>query len=83
MFDPQRDSGYRELLPGIRQKTRAFGAKTLMAEFALARGSVLPLHAHPHEQAGYLISGHLRPAPEAARWSRSSVRACQGSIAGG
>ena len=60
MFDPQRDSGYRELLPGIRQKTRAFGAKTLMAEFALARGSVLPLHAHPHEQAGYLISGHLR-----------------------
>ena len=36
MFDPQRDSGYRELLPGIRQKTRAFGAKTLMAEFRMS-----------------------------------------------
>lgn len=60
MFDPHRDDGYRELLPGIRQKTRVFGAKTLLAEFALARGGVLPVHAHPHEQTGYLVAGRLR-----------------------
>ncbi|HRD66693.1 MAG TPA: cupin domain-containing protein [Candidatus Competibacter sp.] len=60
MFDPHRDDGYRELLPGIRQKTRVFGKKTLMAQFTLAQDSVLPVHAHPYEQTGYLVSGHLR-----------------------
>ncbi|HUM92317.1 MAG TPA: hypothetical protein PLM32_13235 [Candidatus Competibacter sp.] len=37
LFDPHRADGYRERLPGIRQKTRDFGAKTLLAEFVLAR----------------------------------------------
>ena len=60
MFDPHRDDGYRERLPGIRQKMRVFGEKTLLAEFVLARGRVLPVHAHPYEQTGYLISGPLR-----------------------
>jgi len=53
MFHPHADAGYRELLPGIRQKTRAFGDLTLLAEFVLDQGSVLPLHAHPDEQTGY------------------------------
>ena len=60
MFHPHADTGYRELLPGIRQKTRAFGDLTLLAEFVLASGSALPVHAHPYEQTGYLISGPLR-----------------------
>ncbi len=60
MFNPHDDHGYTELLPGIRQKTRVFGANTLMAEFLLSRGSTLPVHAHPYEQTGYLIKGQLR-----------------------
>ena len=60
MFDERQEGDYPELLPGIRQRTRVFGEKTLMAEFVLGRGSVLPLHAHPHEQTGYLIAGRLR-----------------------
>ena len=55
MFDTQQASGYRELLLGIRQKTRVFGKNTLLAEFRLGRGSVLPAHAHPYEQTGYLV----------------------------
>lgn len=31
-----------------------------MAEFLLDAGSVLPRHAHPHEQTGYLVRGRLR-----------------------
>lgn len=31
-----------------------------MTEFRLRKGSVLPRHAHPHEQTGYLVQGHLR-----------------------
>ncbi len=60
MFDTQQANGYREPLPGIRQKTRVYGDKTLLTEFVLAQGSVLPVHAHPYEQTGYLIQGRLR-----------------------
>ena len=59
MFGKQSGSGYRESLPGIRQKTLVWGEKTLMTEFLLETGSVLPLHSHPHEQTGYLVEGHL------------------------
>ena len=31
-----------------------------MAEFRLAKGSIVPRHSHPHEQAGYLVSGQVR-----------------------
>jgi len=45
---------------GIRMKTLSYGDRTLMTEFRLAAGSVLPPHSHPHEQTGYLVEGHLR-----------------------
>ena len=60
MFNFYQESGYTERLPGIRQKTRVFGVNTLMAEFLLNRGSILPVHAHPYEQTGYLVKGRLR-----------------------
>ena len=31
-----------------------------MTEFVLKGGSDLPRHAHPHEQTGYLVTGHMR-----------------------
>jgi len=31
-----------------------------MTEFRLRKGSELPLHSHPHEQTGYLVSGRIR-----------------------
>ncbi|MFH0880946.1 MAG: cupin domain-containing protein [Lentisphaerota bacterium] len=60
MFNKKTESGYTESLPGIRQKTLVYGDKTLMTEFILAKGRNLPLHAHPYEQTGYLVKGHLR-----------------------
>jgi quercetin dioxygenase-like cupin family protein len=59
MFSHHTETGYRESLPGIRQKTLVFGKNTLMAEFRLHKGSQLPRHTHPHEQTGYLVSGHI------------------------
>jgi len=59
MFSHHTETGYRQSLPGITQKTLVFGKKTLMAEFRLTEGSELPQHAHPHEQTGYLVSGHM------------------------
>lgn len=31
-----------------------------MVEFRLQKGATLPLHCHPHEQIGYLVTGHIR-----------------------
>ena len=59
MFDNASDDGYRESLPGIRQKTLVWGEKTLMTEFRLKRGVHLPEHSHPHEQTGYLVRGSM------------------------
>ena len=50
---------YTKPLPGIKQRTLVFGDKTLMTEFLLERNSVLPTHAHPYEQTGYLVKGHI------------------------
>jgi quercetin dioxygenase-like cupin family protein len=59
MFSRYSRDGYRESLPGIRQKTLVWGENTLMTEFLLGRGAVLPKHSHPHEQTGYLVKGHI------------------------
>jgi quercetin dioxygenase-like cupin family protein len=60
MFVKQSGAGYRLALDGIEQKTLAYGDKTLMTEFLLRQGAVLPRHSHSHEQTGYLVKGRIR-----------------------
>jgi quercetin dioxygenase-like cupin family protein len=59
MFEKHSEVGYMRAIEGIEQKTLVYGEKTLMVEFRLHRGALLPLHAHPHEQTGYLVSGRI------------------------
>ena len=60
MFAKQNRDGYRQALVGIEQKTLVHGDKTLMVEFRLNKDATLPLHSHPHEQIGYLVSGQIQ-----------------------
>ncbi len=60
MFAPHDDRGYRQALDGVQRKTPVYGAKTLLAEFLMKKGHAIPRHAHPEEQTGYLVSGHIR-----------------------
>jgi quercetin dioxygenase-like cupin family protein len=60
VFEKHSAQGYQTPLPGIRMKTICYGTRTLMTEVVLDRGGILPLHAHPYEQTGYLVKGHLR-----------------------
>ena len=60
MFLSGTDDGYQEALPGIRRKTLSYGTATLLTEFRLQAGYPLPVHDHPQEQTGYLVSGRLR-----------------------
>jgi unsaturated pyranuronate lyase len=60
MFRVTDDAGWAPALPGIDRRTLVHGPATLMTEFRMQRGAVLPRHAHPHEQTGYLVRGRLR-----------------------
>ena len=60
MFLHEDEKGYLQVLDGIKRKTLAFGEKTLMTKFLLDKGANLPLHGHPQEQTGFLVSGHIR-----------------------
>jgi quercetin dioxygenase-like cupin family protein len=59
VFTKSGEDGYQTVAPGIRMRTLCFGSATLMSEFRLLHGNDLPRHAHPHEQTGYLVSGHI------------------------
>ena len=60
MFTKNKDDGYTELIPGISIKALVYGKNTLTAKFKLKKGSSLPIHNHPHEQTGYLVSGKMK-----------------------
>ena len=60
MFSKKSGQGYISVLDGIQRKTLVHGDKTLMTEFLLEKGRVLPVHQHPHEQIGYLVSGKMK-----------------------
>ena len=59
MFYKSEVNGYRDALEKIKIKTLVYGEKTLLAEFKLDKGAVLPGHKHSHEQTGYLVSGSI------------------------
>jgi hypothetical protein len=42
MFEKRSDRGYRPALDGIERKTLVHGDKTLMTEFRMRKGAILP-----------------------------------------
>jgi quercetin dioxygenase-like cupin family protein len=60
LFYKVNDSGYKQVLPGIRLKTLVYGENTLFSEFRMEANSILPQHSHYHEQTGYLVEGRIR-----------------------
>ena len=59
MFKKSDAIGYKKPLEKVKLKTLVYGEKTLLAEFQLENGAILPRHKHPHEQTGYLVSGRI------------------------
>lgn len=60
MFLKNSARSFRNLAEGVQMKPLTWGGKTSLCEFRLAKGSILPSHAHLHEQTGYLISGKIK-----------------------
>lgn len=53
------DHGYQAVRDGIERKTLVYANRTLLTKFRLSKDQIVPLHKHPEEQTGYLVSGHL------------------------
>jgi len=49
-----------EMLPGVRRRTMTAGDRMMLVEVQLDDRAGVPMHTHPHEQTGYLISGRMR-----------------------
>jgi quercetin dioxygenase-like cupin family protein len=58
-FTKATQEGYTQAGNGIRRKTLVYGQNEMLCEFRLEHDNLLPLHSHPAEQAGYLVSGHI------------------------
>jgi len=59
MFYKRAIINYVKALDGVTYKTLSYGSKTLLSEFMLEKGSKVPIHNHPYEQTGYMISGRM------------------------
>jgi quercetin dioxygenase-like cupin family protein len=59
MVSRHSDKNFHIVTEGIRIKTLVLGESTLMTEFKLSKSAIIPIHNHPYEQTGYLISGNI------------------------
>lgn len=57
---PQRSISPVEMLPGVFRRTMTDGQSMMLCEVSMKKGAVVPMHTHPHEQTGYLVSGRAR-----------------------
>lgn len=57
MFCFQDELALQDMGNGVLLKRLGAGSKMSVLHWNMANGSVVPLHQHPHEQFGYVISG--------------------------
>lgn len=60
MFKKYSDKDFLQPIDGIKMKTFVWGDNSLLTQFHLTKGALLPKHSHPHEQTGYLVSGKMK-----------------------
>ncbi len=48
----------KEIAPGVTIRT-AWGDKVMLSLVRFSPGSTVPMHSHPHEQAGIILEGEL------------------------
>lgn len=59
MIVKNRDAKKRQF-KGISLDTLAVGEKSMVTRMNYKAGDVVPVHSHPHEQCGYVVSGKAR-----------------------
>lgn len=59
MYVRNVDKEYRDLGGGVKRKVLAYSDKLMNVELWFEPGAKGEMHAHPHEQIGYVIQGSL------------------------
>ncbi|HHB91257.1 MAG TPA: cupin domain-containing protein [Anaerolineae bacterium] len=57
-----------EMLPGLVRRTLVWGEKMMLCEFTAEAGVIVPMHSHPHEQVGYVLSGRVQFTVDGETW---------------
>jgi len=60
MFVKCEEGIFYEVHKGVSRKTTVYGEKMLQYKYYLEKGADVPIHKHPSELAGYLVSGLLQ-----------------------
>ncbi len=59
MFYRLIDAPLVEMVPGLIRRTLVSGKGLMICRFDLESGVQIPVHSHPHDQAGYVVSGRI------------------------
>ena len=59
MLANRSDATPVEMMPGVVRRTLSTSEGMMLIEVVLEKGAIVPLHSHPHEQVGYLVSGRF------------------------
>ncbi len=54
-----QDKNYKDLGGGVQRKVLAYSDNIMNVELLFEKGAKGEMHAHPHEQIGYVIAGTL------------------------
>lgn len=57
MFARNRDQSEKNVGEGAYRKILSYSDHLMVCEIRLQKGSVTPIHTHPHEQSTYVVSG--------------------------
>jgi quercetin dioxygenase-like cupin family protein len=49
-----------EAVPGVERRVLACGRDVMIVQFTIQAGAEVPLHTHPHEQVGHVVSGRMQ-----------------------
>jgi len=60
MFFQYYDANPVQMLPGLIRRTLVSSDRLMICRFDLDKGVEIPDHSHPHDQAGYVVSGKIR-----------------------
>ncbi len=60
MFFRRKDAHAVGMMPGLTRRVLATSAGLMLAEFTFEQGAEVPVHSHPHDQVGYVVSGRMR-----------------------
>jgi quercetin dioxygenase-like cupin family protein len=57
---PHKEGKQSEPEAGLERRVLAYNDKLFVAEHEMVKGWVGKVHSHPHDQAVYVVRGHLR-----------------------